>query len=115
MGLRASWRAPSSENQTPQPWTALALLTVRRSAELAWNRRAVRTQDMNQSMHYQVDAWKHHVVDEAFDCRVNYAFTVKCKFGDSLKPQELNYENIPTTEASESFQKSQDVNMVARR
>jgi hypothetical protein len=34
---------------------------------------------------------------------VNYGFTVKRKFGDSFKTQELNYENIPVIEDLKTF------------
>ena len=47
---------------------------------------------------FMADIWKRFVVDEEIDCRVNYGFTSKRKFGDSMKVQELNYENVPVIE-----------------
>ena len=44
------------------------------------------------------DLWKCFVVDEEVDCRVNYGFTTKRRFGSSMKIQEMNYENIPVIE-----------------
>ena len=70
----------------------------RKSAELAWNMDNVRIQEMDQKSTFHADIWKRFVVDEDIDCRVNYGFTAKRKFGESLKVQELNYDNIPTIE-----------------
>ncbi|CAE7706700.1 unnamed protein product [Symbiodinium sp. CCMP2592] len=70
----------------------------RKSAELAWNMANVRIQEMDHKSSFHADLWKRFVVDEDIDCRVNYGFTTKRKFGESLKVQELNYDNIPTIE-----------------
>ena len=69
-----------------------------KSAEFAWNKANVRIQEMDQHARFVADLWKRFVVDEEIDCRVNYGFTSKRKFGSSMKVQELNYENIPVIE-----------------
>ena len=55
-------------------------------------------QEMDSHGRFIADIWKRFVVDEEIDCRVNYGFTSKRKFGDSMKIQELNYENVPVIE-----------------
>ena len=70
----------------------------RKSGELAWNKSNVRIQEMDHHARFIADLWKRFVVDEEVDCRVNYGFTSKRKFGISMKIQELNYENIPVIE-----------------
>ena len=70
----------------------------RKSAEFAWNKANVRIQEMDQHARFISDLWKRFVVDEEVDCRVNYGFTSKRRFGSSMKVQELNYENIPIIE-----------------
>ena len=70
----------------------------RKSAEFAWNKANVRVQEMDQHARFISDLWKRFLVDEEVDCRVNYGFTSKRKFGSSMKVQELNYENIPVIE-----------------
>ena len=70
----------------------------RKSGELAWNKSNVRIQEMDHHARFIADLWKRFVVDEEIDCRVNYGFTSKRKFGVSMKIQELNYENIPVIE-----------------
>lgn len=55
---------------------------------------------MDHHCRFIADLWKRFVADEEIDCRVNYGFTSKRKFGDSLKVHELNYENIPVIEES---------------
>ena len=44
--------------------------------------------------------WKRFAVNEEIDCRVNYGFTSKRRFGTSMQVQELNLENIPIIEDS---------------
>ncbi|CAE7726165.1 unnamed protein product [Symbiodinium sp. CCMP2592] len=78
----------------------------RKSAELAWNAANVRIQEMDQRAHFHADIWKRFVVNEDIDCRVNYGFTTKRRFGDSLKVQELNYDNIPVIEEARDRNKS---------
>ena len=70
----------------------------RKSAEFAWNKANVRIQEMDQHARFVADLWKRFIVDEEIDCRVNYGFTSKRRFGSSMKVQELNFENIPTIE-----------------
>jgi len=70
----------------------------RKSAEFAWNKANVRIQEMDQHARFIADLWKCFVVDEEVDCRVNYGFTTKRRFGSSMKIQEMNYENIPVIE-----------------
>ena len=70
----------------------------RKSGELAWNKSNVRIQEMDHHARFIADLWKRFVVDEEVDCRVNYGFTSKRRFGISMKIQELNYENIPVIE-----------------
>lgn len=70
----------------------------RKSAEFAWNKANVRVQEMDQHARFIADLWKRFVVDEEIDCRVNYGFTSKRRFGTSMKVQELNYENVPVIE-----------------
>ena len=78
----------------------------RKSAELAWNKANVRIQEMDQSGRFLADIWKRFVVDEEIDCRVNYGFTTKRRFGNSMKVQELNYENIPIIEECKDHNKT---------
>ena len=70
----------------------------RKSAELAWNKANIRIQEMSQHGHFISDLWKRFVVNEEIDCRVNYGFTAKRRFGTSMQVQELNFENIPIIE-----------------
>ena len=70
----------------------------RKSAEFAWNKANVGIQEMDQNACFISDLWKRFVVDEEVDCRVNYGFTSKRRFGSSMKIQELNYESIPVIE-----------------
>ena len=81
-------------------------MEFRKSAELAWNKACIRIQEMDRSDHFVADIWKRFVVDEEIDCRVNYGFTSKRRFGSALKVQELNFENIPVIEESRDRQKS---------
>ncbi|CAE7447303.1 unnamed protein product, partial [Symbiodinium sp. CCMP2456] len=73
----------------------------RKSAELAWNRANVRIQEIDHNGRFVADIWKRFVVDEDIDCRVNYGFTAKRRFGECMKIQELNYDNIPIIEEDE--------------
>ena len=75
-------------------------MEFRKSAELAWNKANIRVQEMDKGGRFIADLWKRFVVDEEIDCRVNYGFTSKRKFGRSMQVQELNYENIPIIEES---------------
>ena len=70
----------------------------RKSGEMAWNKSNIRIQEMDHHARFIADLWKRFVVDEEVDCRVNYGFTSKRRFGISMKIQELNYENIPVIE-----------------
>ena len=70
----------------------------RKSGEFVWGKCNVRIQEMDSHGRFIADIWKRFVVDEEIDCRVNYGFTSKRKFGDSMKIQELNYENVPVIE-----------------
>ena len=70
----------------------------KKSGGLAWNKSIVRIQEMDANARFLSDLWKRFVVDEEIFCRVNYGFTEKLKFGESMKDQELNYENIPVIE-----------------
>ena len=70
----------------------------RKSARFAWNMATVRIQEMDQKGHFHADIWKRFVVGEDIDCRVNYGFTSKRRFGESMKIQELNYDHIPVIE-----------------
>ena len=45
-------------------------------------------------------------MDEEIDCRVNFGFTSKRRFGSAMKIQELNFENIPIIEESDDRTKS---------
>ena len=45
-------------------------------------------------------------MDEEIDCRVNFGFTSKRRFGSAMKIQELNFENIPIIEESNDRTKS---------
>ena len=78
----------------------------RKSAELAWNRANVRIQEMDHNGRFVADIWKRFVVDEDIDCRVNYGFTAKRRFGECMKIQELNYDNIPIIEEAYDRRKS---------
>ena len=70
----------------------------RKSGEFAWGKCNVRIQEMDSHGRFIADIWKRFVVDEEIDCHVNYGFTSKRKFGDSMKIQERNYENVPVIE-----------------
>ena len=72
----------------------------RKSLELAWNKANIRIQEMSQHGHFISDLWKRFAVNEEIDCRVNYGFTSKSRFGTSMQVQELNFENIPIIEDS---------------
>ena len=45
------------------------------------------------------DIWKKLPRNEPTDLRVNFGFSAKREFGETLLIQELNYESIPTVEA----------------
>ena len=62
----------------------------RKSGEFACRKCNVRIQGMDSHGRFIADIWKRFVVDKEIDCRVNYGFTSKRKFGDSMKVQELN-------------------------
>ena len=51
-------------------------------------------------MRFISDVWKRFVGDEEIDCSVNYGFTSNRCFGEAMKIQELNYENVPVIEES---------------
>lgn len=72
----------------------------RKSAGCAWNCANVRLNEIDCNTKFLSDIWKRFVVDEEIDVRVNYGFTVKRKFGRSMKVQDLNYENIPVIEVA---------------
>ncbi|CAE7597628.1 unnamed protein product, partial [Symbiodinium sp. CCMP2592] len=78
----------------------------RKSAELAWNKASIRIQEMESRGRFVADVWKRFVVDEEIDCRVNFGFTSKRRFGSAMKIQELNFENIPIIEESNDRTKS---------
>ena len=78
----------------------------RKSAELVWNKSNVRIQEMDSKVRFISEIWKRFVVDEEIDCRVNYGFTTKRRFGTSMKIQELNYENVPVIEESKDINKA---------
>ena len=46
---------------------------------------------------------KRFVVGDEIDGRVNYGLTVKMRFSESMKVQELNYENIPVIEEKKNL------------
>lgn len=68
--------------------------------------RNVRVQEMDHHARFVADLWKRFVADEEIDVRVNYGFTSKRRFGDSMKVQELNYENIPIIEEARDATKA---------
>ena len=70
--------------------------------------RNVHIQEMDCHGRFVADLWKRFVADEEIDCRVNYGFTAKRRFGNSLKVQELNYENIPVIEEGKDRKKACD-------
>ena len=49
-------------------------------------------------MKFLPDMWKRFVVGEEIDLRVNYGFTAKRRFAESIKTQECNYNSIPIIE-----------------
>ena len=81
-------------------------MEFRKSAELVWNKANVRIQEMDSKVRFLSDVWKRFVVDEEIDCRVNYGFTTKRRFGASMKIQEVNYENVPVIEESRDLSKA---------
>ncbi|CAE7791620.1 unnamed protein product [Symbiodinium sp. CCMP2592] len=81
-------------------------MEFRKSAELAWNKSNIRIQEMDTKVRFLSDIWKRFIVDEEIDCRVNYGFTTKRRFGTSLKIQEVNYENVPVIEESRDMNKA---------
>lgn len=94
-----------SESATLDCGVFLDRSEFRKSGEFAWNKANVRIQEMDHQQRFVADLWKRFIVDEDIDCRVNYGFTSKRRFGSSMKVQELNYENIPTIEEGKDRRK----------
>ncbi|CAK0904007.1 unnamed protein product [Prorocentrum cordatum] len=66
----------------------------KKSGGLAWNQSIVRIQEIDGAARFLSDIWKRFIVDEEIDCGENFGFTETLKFGESMKDQKLNFENI---------------------
>ena len=82
----------------------------RKSGHCAWKKKVVRIQELpvGAKRRFKTDIWKRFIVGEEIDCRVNFGFTAKRTFGESMKVQECNYENIPVIEQKAKRDRSDD-------